>query len=96
MNSKRRKELYAVVKKLNAWYMVNHQEADAILDMVKNDLDLILYDEESYIDNIPENLQNGYRYQMAEEACDNIECAIDAINDGEIDDAINYIYNATV
>lgn len=96
MNKTRRKELYAIANKLIHLKNANNEDSEMNLDQLKNDLDMILNDEESYMDNMPENLQNGYRYQMAEEACDHIECAIDALNDGDIDDAISHIYSATV
>ena len=96
MNKIRRKELYAVANKLIGLKRTNNEGTELDLDSFKSDLDMILSEEESYMDNIPENLQNGYRYQAAEEACDNIECAIDALNDGNIDEAISYIYSATV
>ena len=96
MNKDRRKELYAVAKKLLLLKQINDRDTDTDLELIKNELDMILYDEESYMDNIPENFQNGYRYQVAEDACNNIENAIDSLDDGNIDDAINYIYGATV
>lgn len=97
MNKSRRKELYAVADKLLALKRINDDDnIGADLDLIKNELDMILYDEESYMDNVPENFQSGYRYQMAGDACSNIENAIDALDDGDIDHAISYIYGATV
>ena len=96
MNKDRRKELYAVAKKLLLLKQTNDRCVETDLEVIKNELDMILYDEESYMDNIPENFQNSYRYQAAEDACNNIENAIDSLDDGNIDDAINYIYGATV
>lgn len=96
MNKSRRKELYAVANKLLAMKRTKDENSATELDAIKSELDMILYDEESYMDNIPENLQNSYRYQVAEEACINIENAIDALDDENIDDAISYIYGATV
>lgn len=96
MNKSRRKELYAVANKLLLLKRTDDSDIDTVIDSIKNELDMILYDEESYMDNIPENLQSGYRYQASEDACSNIENAIDALSDGDIDDAISYIYGATV
>ena len=96
MNKGRRKELYAVANKLLNLKRTNNEDIQMDLESAKNALDMILYEEESYMDSVPENFQSGYRYQMAEEACDNIENAIDALNDGDIDNAISYIYSATV
>lgn len=96
MNKNRRKELYAVANKLTVLKHTNDNDIETRLESAKSDLDMILYDEESYMDGVPENFQSGYRYQMAEDACSNIENAIDALNDGDIDSAIGYIYSATV
>ena len=95
MNKNRRKELCAVANKL----LLLNRDGDNIeadLEAIKNELGMILYDEEYYMDSIPENFQNGCRYQAAEDACNNMENAIDALDDGNIDDAISYIYGATV
>lgn len=88
--------MYAVANKLAVLKCTNDEDIETELESAKSDLDMILYEEESYMDNVPENFQSGYRYQMAEDACNNIENAIDALNDGDIDTAINYIYSATV
>lgn len=96
MNKDRRKELYAIANKLLALKGTNDDDIEEELESAKSDLDMILYEEESYMDNIPENMQSGYKYQKAEDACSNIENAIDALDDGNIDYAISYIYGATV
>lgn len=93
MNNDRRKELRNLANKLKS--NTNQNDLEFIAS-IKNELESILYEEESYVDNIPENLQGGYRYQMAEDACDNIESAIDALNENELNEAIDYIYNAAV
>lgn len=90
MNKERRKALYAIVSRLSVVDRNNTDEKNSI----KSDLESILYDEEYYMDSIPENF--SYKCEKAEEACDNLESAIDALDDGDIDDAINYIYSATV
>lgn len=98
MNNERRKVLCAIAARLLSLKHLNDEDMEHEQDFNEftNDLESILYEEESYMDNMPENLQGGYRYQMAEEACDNIGCAIDALSDGNVDDAINYIYSAAV
>ena len=93
MNNTRRKELYAVAEMLEGAKGANIAN---VIENAKNELDMILYDEESYMDNVPENLQGSYRYQAAEDACANIECAIEALDNGDIKYAISYIYGATV
>lgn len=96
MNKTRRKELHSVANKLLVLSREDDSNIETELDAIKNELSMILYDEEYYMDSIPENFQSGYRYQVAEDACNNIENAIDALDDGDIDDAIKYIYGATV
>lgn len=96
MNKQRRKELYISAEKLSTLKRANAEDLSSDLDLIKHELSMILYDEESYMDNMPENFQNSYRYQMAEDACSNIENAIDALDDKDIDLAIKYIYSATV
>lgn len=92
MNKERRKELRTIISRLQVVNLVDENEVGAI----KHDLESILYDEENYMDNIPENLQGGYRYEKAEEACDNLQSALDSLEDEEIivDDIVTYIYNA--
>lgn len=92
MNKERRKELLAIINRLQSINLSDENEVDS----VKCDLESVLCDEEGYMDNIPENLQGGYRYAKAEEACDNLQCAIDALEDDDIDinDVTTYIYNA--
>lgn len=96
MNKDRRKELYVLANRLQPMSQMDYDDIKEDLDDIKGELSEILYDEESYMDNMPENFQSGYRYQTAEDACNNIENAIDALDDGDINSAINYIYNATV
>lgn len=94
MNKERRKALYAIAKRLT---FADNKNTDEI-GSIKRDLESILYDEEYAMDNIPENLQGSYRYEQAEEACDNLQSAIDVLDDEDvdIDSAIKYIYDATV
>jgi hypothetical protein len=58
MNNDRRKEINRAVSLL--------QEALAILETARDD-------EQDYYDNMPENLQNSDRGQMAEQAVSNLE-----------------------
>lgn len=90
MNKERRKALYAIAKRLS---IVDRNNADE-KNSIKSDLESILYDEEYYMDTIPESFI--YKCEKAEEACDNLQSAIDALDDDDVDEAINYIYSATV
>lgn len=108
MNKTRRKELYMIEHQLSN---INVTENDLeftkdLLRDIKLNLESILYDEESYMENIPENLQNSERYYAAEEAVDNLENAMNCLDDAisyddfddifeSINDVINYIDDAT-
>ena len=107
MNKRRRKEIYELVSRLyklsadSDIETLHEQMAD-----IREDIESILNDEECYRDNIPENLQNGSRYEESEYSCD---CLQDAINELEyveddedkeaimaaIESAVDYLNNAT-
>lgn len=76
MNNVRRKQLQQII--------------DRIEDL-KSDLESIKEEEEEYRDNIPENLQGSERYEMADEACNNLDYAFDSL-----EDVVNYIEEAIV
>ena len=56
---------------------------------LKDCLEELYAEEETYRDRIPENLQGGERYEKADEACDSLSSAVDAIGWAidEIDEA---------
>ena len=101
MNKSRRKEIYAVCKKL-ASCKIDKNTLDDIIDDIK----LILSDEEYYRDNsVPENMTN--KYEKADEACDNLSNAIYELKSAlsiknaqqvslRIDKAIEYLYEASI
>lgn len=62
MNQSRRKALQHIKEQLEA---------------LRDELENIQNDEAEYRDNIPENLQGSERYAAAEEACDNLDYAVD-------------------
>jgi len=66
MNEKRRARIRAVKERL---------------EDCANEIDDIRSDEEEYRDNIPENLQNGDRYQDTEENCDKLDTAASTVRD---------------
>ena len=67
MNAERRKKLAAV--------------AEFIADELKSALEELRDEEQDYFDNIPENLQQGERYEQAESALDNLESAISSLEE---------------
>jgi hypothetical protein len=112
MNKMRRKAIYILIKKLNAikdGLHGDYVEEDIIseLDDVYDEADCIRDDEECYMENMPENLQSSARYEIAEEACDNLYDAVDLIDEAKenvnnkdclincIDEAIEHLSAAT-
>lgn len=75
MNKMRRKELMDLIKELRST-----QDKDDIYSVI-NVLENIRDDEESYYDNIPENLQSSQRAYDSENAIDNMNEALDLLND---------------
>lgn len=75
MNKARRKELSDVIKGLNTI-----QDKDDLYGWI-NTLDNIKDDEQDYYDNIPENLQYGQRAEDSEAAIENLEEALDLLNE---------------
>ena len=75
MNKARRKELADVIRSLG---MV--QDKDDLYSIIY-DLESIKSDEEDYYDNIPENLQYSQRAEDSEQAIENMDDALDLLND---------------
>lgn len=65
MNKPRRKQLEAIVDRIDA---------------IVADLEWIRGDEEEYRDNIPENLQGSERYERADSAVYSLEDALDTLS----------------
>ena len=99
----RRKEIMVAIKRLNklsAEVQANGLEncVEELEDII-SDIQIILDDETDYMENIPENLQGGERYERAEEACESLENAVDTLEyisaDDPIEDIISEIDKAT-
>lgn len=75
MNAERRKALAEI--------------QDRISDIC-SDLEAIKDEEDEYMENIPENMQSGERYEKAEEAVNALESALDSL-----EEARDYIDTAT-
>lgn len=90
MNKTRRKEIRSSIAKLHELIKdVQAHGVEAIeerLSDVLEDVEYILSEEECYKDNMPENLQNGVRYERAEEACDSLDSAVSALDYIDCDD----------
>lgn len=78
MNNQRRKELNNIAGKIGAICIpVNITR----LDFIKSDIEMVLMDEEMAFESMPENLQYSYRGVMSQEAQDNMNEAIDLIDE---------------
>lgn len=78
MNNQRRRELNNIAGKIGAICIpVNITR----LDFIKSDIEMVLMDEEMAFESIPENLQYSYRGVMSQEAQDNMNEAIDLIDE---------------
>lgn len=72
MNSARRLQIKKIISEL--------AKIKTNIDSVAENIATIKADEEDYRDDIPENLQGSDRYYKADEACDNIESAINDLD----------------
>jgi flagellar biosynthesis chaperone FliJ len=48
---------------------------------LSEELEMLQDEEQEYMDNMPENLQGSERYEVADQAIDTMEVAIDRLND---------------
>ena len=93
MNKARRGQLRTLSAKLSRIMSIDDKEA---LDECISMLEDIKWEEEDYFDNMPENLQGSMRGCESEEAIDNMDQALDALNEAietedeeEFADAVN-------
>lgn len=107
MNKARRGEIFVAIRKIQM--LMNHFQDYSNYEIVEKikgileDVDSILWDEENYRDNIPENMYGGYKYEAADEACDNLSYAIDYLNEATEGDvklnlskAVEHLTNASI
>lgn len=73
MNKKRRQCIDSVILKIS--------KLQSVIEELRQDIEDIAADEQDYLDNIPENLQGSERYEAGEEAVENLEAAIDWLDD---------------
>lgn len=66
MNNTRRKSIQNVISRI---------------EELKEDLETILDDEQEYLDNMPENLQESSRAEAAQEAIDNMEMVVNSLDE---------------
>lgn len=80
MNKARRKELARIQGELST--------ALDTLNGLKADLENVRDEEQDYLDNMPESLQQSERGEMAQQAVSNLDQVIDAL-DGLLDEDID-------
>ena len=86
MNNQRRKELTNIASTMeNVCMPIDIEE----LEGIKSDIEMVLMDEEMAFESMPENLQYSMRGEASQEAQDNMNEAIDLI-DEFINDQENY------
>ena len=78
MNNQRRKELANVVIAMEN-ICIPVDIAD--LEGIKTNIEFVLMDEEMAFESMPENLQGSYRGEMSQDAQDNMNEAIDLIDE---------------
>lgn len=86
MNKQRRKELANIIIAMESVCVPLDIEE---LEGIKSDIEMVLMDEEFAFESMPENLQYSMRGEASQEAQDNMNEAIDAI-DEFISDYENY------
>lgn len=92
MNKIRRKEINKIINMVEELHLCDNIDNELVNIIDK--LSIILSEEEYYLYNIPDNLQNGYRYQTSEDACDNLQDAINClttINKNNVADVIQNV-----
>lgn len=73
INKARRKEINGAIKELN--------RIQTEIESLSTDITMICCDEQDYMDNIPENLQNSERYDKGEYVVENLEEATENIEE---------------
>lgn len=88
MNKARRKDIAKLVEKI--------QSLQGDMELLLEELENIKDEELEAFDNIPENMQNSERYELAEMAVDNLDSAYDALEEAKfaMDDIVSYLEEA--
>lgn len=86
MNKIRRKNLAEIIERL--------ETLKSDLEDLASDLETLKDEEEEYMENIPENLQGGEKYERAEAAFDALDGAVSDLEDIDIEAIIDQINEA--
>ena len=81
MNKERRNKIDKAIEEVNRL-----QDA---LEGLQQIVEEIRYEEQEYLENIPENLQGSERYETAESAVESLENAVDWFDSVDIDELIS-------
>ena len=87
MNNIRRKRVKALIKELN----ILEEKIEETLE----ELETVKLEEEDSRDNIPENLLESQRYEIAENACDNFDSTYTEVDElkSQIEEIVTYLEN---
>lgn len=86
MNKERRRKIDKAIENVNS--------LQNILEELQQQIEEIRDEEQDYLDNIPENLQNSERYETAENALDNLEEAVNWFDNIDIDELSSLLEEA--
>lgn len=89
MNNTRRKAISEVSQKVG--------NIKGGVETLMQEIEELKGEEEDYKDNIPENLQGGEKYEVAEAAIENLNAAYYSLDDilGSLEDVESYLDEAT-
>lgn len=85
MNRMRRKELARIVEKL--------ERLEALRLEIKEELETVMEEEQEALDNMPESLQDGEKGQQMQEYIDAMESALDDLEEIDIDNVRDQLYD---
>ena len=83
MNNQRRKQIRNIEKNIDIAY--SNPSDEFFIDNIISDIESVLMEEESCYDNLPESLQYSERAYKMEVAIDNLQEAIDVLEDIDFD-----------
>ena len=86
MNKERRRKIDKAVENVNS--------LQNVLEELQQQIEEIRDEEQDYLDNIPENLQNSERYETAENDLDNLEEAVNWFDNIDIDELLSLLEEA--
>lgn len=86
MNNTRRKQIAALAQRLSG--------AIAGLEDIRSDIEMVKEEEQEYLENMPESMQDGDKGMNAQAAIDYLEQAYDALSELIDGDAISTLESA--